>query len=130
MSAGSRHGEDANPKAQELPSDASNDLDENDPGMWFVKDAERFGRRKRRWFVLHRATRELAYYKSAFIPPAKAKRAGSVRLDDITGISSAGPVLEISVAKGRNMFRLVAESEAESAKWAYLIKMETQTRLH
>lgn len=49
------------------------------------------------------------------------------RLDDITGISSVGPVLEISVAKGRNMFRLVAESDAESEKWAWVLHLPTYT---
>jgi hypothetical protein len=49
-----------------------------DPGVWLFKDAEVIGRRRRRWFALHRGSREFAYYDMAFIPPRTARKKVSV----------------------------------------------------
>jgi hypothetical protein len=142
--------------------------------VWLFKDAEVIGRRRRRWFVLHRGSREFAYYDMAFIPPRTARKKvsvcmcvcvcvcvcmcvcvcrlrarsnmyrcscahvhahpqhalgdrvqlnnkhhcccccsspapvwviqGAIDLNNITGVSSSGNCLEISVAKGRRAY--------------------------
>eukprot|EP00038_Savillea_parva_P002571 m.115529 g.115529 ORF g.115529 m.115529 type:complete len:248 (+) comp10881_c0_seq1:94-837(+) len=98
----------------------------DDPGVWLVKEAENFGRQHRRWFVLHRRDREFAYYEHAFIPPRTAKRKGAIHLNNITGVSCTGNRLEISVAKGRRMFRLYADDPLEARHWACVLKMATE----
>eukprot|EP00035_Acanthoeca_spectabilis_P026601 m.463419 g.463419 ORF g.463419 m.463419 type:complete len:224 (-) comp23026_c0_seq1:68-739(-) len=102
---------------------------DQDPGVWLYKEAETFGRKHRRWFVLHRDTREFAYYEHAFIPPRTAKRKGAINLNNITGVSSSETKLEISVAKGRRMFRLYAETEIDAGNWACILKMVTERML-
>jgi hypothetical protein len=101
--------------------------DKFDPGVWLVKaPATKIGRSKRRWFVLHRRERQLVYYTMAFIPPAKAGVKGVIKLQDITGISCRNTMIEISVARGRSMYKLQADDDKTAADWTYILKVETQ----
>lgn len=98
-----------------------------DPGVWLTKaPGTKIGRSKKRWFVLHRQENQLVYYTMAFIPPARAPVKGVIKLEEITGISCRGKVIEISVTKGRTMYQLEAEDENVAADWTYILKVETQ----
>eukprot|EP00040_Diaphanoeca_grandis_P037040 m.239431 g.239431 ORF g.239431 m.239431 type:complete len:424 (+) comp33745_c3_seq3:83-1354(+) len=99
----------------------------SDPSIHFVKQAAFFGRKKRRWFVLHRNSHILAYYVRPFVPPAKGEIKGIINLAEVVDVNSFGARLEIKVARGRSTFKLLADSDKIAHDWSSLIRMEAHT---
>lgn len=99
----------------------------SDPSIHFIKQPAFLGRKKRRWFVLHRASHVLAYYALPFIPPQKGALKGVINLAEIVDVNAFGARLEIKVARGRSAYKLLADSEKVARDWAALIRIEAHT---
>eukprot|EP00039_Didymoeca_costata_P022585 m.4791 g.4791 ORF g.4791 m.4791 type:complete len:379 (+) comp3103_c0_seq1:40-1176(+) len=101
--------------------------DRKDPAVWLVKQPAMMGRARRRWFVLHRHSRILAYYSKSFIPPARAPLKGIIKLSEVTSVDCIGKRIEIGIAKGRVPFKLAADDEKTARDWSKFIKHEAHT---
>lgn len=108
-------------KVDQMQLDEATDAD---PCMHFVKAAARFGRSKRRWFVLHRKSHKLAYYTKPFVPPQKGQVKGVVDLTTVVEVNATGNKLELAIFKGRKPFKLTADSPKIAEDWAKLLRLE------
>eukprot|EP00041_Stephanoeca_diplocostata_P021400 m.497879 g.497879 ORF g.497879 m.497879 type:complete len:400 (+) comp21818_c1_seq3:220-1419(+) len=95
-----------------------------DPSIHMTKSAAWFGRSHRRYFVLHRDVHKLAYYARPFVPPQKGILKGVINLGEVVDVNAFGCKLELHIAKGRSVFKLVADTDKIARDWAALIKME------
>lgn len=64
------------------------------------------------------------YYARPFVPPQEGILKGVVNLGEVVDVNAFGCRLELHIAKGRSVFKLVADTEKIARDWAALIKME------